>query len=125
MKKIFTILFCCLVLFGCKKNIFDYRSKFVGDYNFTVQLSTVDIYNQTADSTYFYKGKIWYDGNETCVSIDFSGYRPEIVKLYEDGSMKSYYVNGEFESTKKVKFNVFYNNLGGSGEYSIVGDKAK
>ena len=125
MKKILILLFCIFLVTGCQKNPFDYRTKFVGDYNFTVRLTTWTIYEQTGDTTYLFKGKIWYDGNEKMVSVEFSGYQPEKVNLYEDGSMKGQHVNGEFVSTKKVRFKVTYNALGGGAQYSIIGDKAK
>ncbi len=125
MKRILIFLLCVFLVAGCQKNPFDYRTKFVGNYNFTVRLTTWTIYKQTLDTTYLYKGKIWYDGNETMVSIEFSGYQPEIATLYEDGSMKGQHVSGEFISTKKVRFKVSYSSMGGGGQYSIVGDKAK
>ena len=130
MRKLFTIFLFCVLISGCKKDPFDYRTKFVGDYDFTVHLTTFNINGwPTSDITYPYKGKIWYDENETMVSLKFSGNQSVIVKLYEDGSMKSFYVNGEFESTKKVRFRVLV--LSGSGiqyfgaKYVVDGDKTK
>jgi hypothetical protein len=130
VRKIFTVILLFLLVSGCKKNPFDYRTKFVGDYDFTVHLATYNINGwPTSYTTYLYKGKIWYDGNETMVSIEFSANQSVSVNLYEDGSMKSFYVNGEFESTKKVQFRLRV--LSGSGiqyfgaEYVVAGDKKK
>jgi hypothetical protein len=131
VRTISTLLLLCLVIAGCKKNPFDYRTKFVGDYNCTVHLTTLNFNGYiVSDTTYLYRVKIWYDENETMVSVEYSGSQPQIVRLYEDGSMRSYYVYGEFESTKRVRFRVrLVSGEGGfsyySAQYIVTGDKAK
>jgi hypothetical protein len=126
MKKLFTILFCCLVLFGCKKNIFDYRSKFLGNYNFSVHESAWTIYGQTLDTSYSYNGTISYGkSGDKSLTINYSEKASTEAILYEDGSIKFSYLSGEFESTKKIRFKAEYQGLGGGTASYVTGEKTK
>lgn len=78
------------------------------------------------ETDYSYSGKIScgnYDDNS--VNINFLDNKNVEPTLYEDGSLKSQNLTGEFESTKKVHFILGSNGLGGGTSYDVTGDKTK
>ncbi len=126
MKKIFTGFIFCLLLFGCKKEKFDYRNKFIGDYNFSIHTTAWG--SQTMDTTYSYNGSIKSSTTDDKINIYFlENYSLEPI-IYEDGSLVlnmtySYHFKGEFESTTKAKFFYSGGGLGGGGSYDVIGIK--
>lgn len=124
-------LIICLLLFGCKKNPFDYRSKFIGNYIFSAHITTFNVYGPGiyTDTTYSYNGNVASSSYNDCVKVYFSENIFVEPIIYEDGTLegKSYYQYfvGEFESTKKIKFTYFEGGLGGGTTYYISGEKNK
>lgn len=126
MKKIIFIFFCFSIL-SCKKTPFDYRNKFTGNYNFTIQEHSVyGIFPVTVhDTTYTNEGKIEIGSDENDVLIS-----PQNISLqatiYEDGTLSGYYNNngkGEFSSTKEMKYTFGNYSPGGSTTFTITGTK--
>src|SRR5258708_941938 len=98
MKRIFLLIFCCLTIFGCKKSIFDYRSKFIGDYNFVVH-ETAWIFNKGTilDTVYSYNGNVGYGSDENTISITFSQNMTVDPTIYEDGTLNIDAYNVSFQ----------------------------
>ena len=123
MKNKFIILFCCLIMFGCKKNPFDYRNKYLGNYNFVVhETAWVLAIGTTLDTTFSYNGKVSYGSDEHTVLINFSKNVSIEPVIYEDGYLEVY---GEFESTKRVSFGFRSGGLGGGSTWNVTGEKTK
>lgn len=120
MKRSFSFFVLLLLVIGCKKDPFDNRSKYIGDYTFTLTKTTA----QSIDTTYSYAGTVRSGSNNNSVIIHFSDGLSFEVDLYEDGSLEKYFdggsLFGEFESAEKVKF-VYSENYG--SRYGVKGDK--
>lgn len=124
----FIIIFCCLIVIGCKKQPKDYRTKFIGDYTFIVDKRYHSGWPTVvySDSVYFYKGKVEYGSNEQSVLISFSDGVFIEPKIYEDGTFDYYYgfkTEGEFETTRKVKFEYGWAHPGYGVDYYVTGEK--
>lgn len=129
MKNFLIIAFYCLMLLGCKKKDIDYRTKFTGDYNFVIHRYIWAPYPYKSDTTYITSGKIetyesrgvlisFFAGNSTKIS--------EIAKIYEDGTLESYYNKsgyGEFLSTKEMIYVFGWFTPGSQTNYTITGTK--
>ena len=124
MKRLFFFAVFLLLATGCKKDPFDHRSKYLGDYNFTVAKTTAMATDTPVDTTYSYLGTIKTGSENNTVIIHFSDDLSVEMDLFEDGSLEKYsygdYIVGEFESAEKVKF--VYSVIGGS-RYGVTGGK--
>jgi hypothetical protein len=118
------VLILCLYLFisGCEKQPFDYRTKFVGDYRFTVETSHYGPITGNPDTNYIDDGKIWYGTYEDRLKIILSNKQTFEFVVYEDGTIEGGGY-GEFESTEKVHFGCTYGGLGAGVYYNISGEK--
>ena|SRR3990172_13368808 len=127
IKNTLVIIFCGLLIYGCKKNS-DYRNKFVGDYNFVIHNSWYYGWppNVTSgDTTYSYDGKIEISSDKNSVLISSSSFSMQAT-IYEDGTLEGYLNNngrGEFSSTKEMKYSWGNYSPGGSSTYNITGEK--
>lgn len=104
MKNILPFLFLCLAMLGCKKNPFDYRTKYIGKWEFVVQSHSWTP-NSYKDTTYTTVGRIDYGGDKDEINIHVSGSSGFIVvEILEDGTINSGSCKGEFETKSKVRF---------------------
>lgn len=114
----------CLFILGCEKNFFDFRKKYVGDFDFTVKEHSV--YGATIhDTTYINEGKIENGSEESSVLISLPGFSLQ-SKIYNEGSLEGYYNNngrGEFSSKKDMEYTWGGYSPGGSVTYTIIGTK--
>jgi hypothetical protein len=113
---------------GCKKHSFDYRNKFLGDYTFSVHFSSWIYQTSSFDTTYISDGNIWYGNDAHSVKISISEETSFEFTIYEDGTLGPMgygegYNEGEFESTKKVKFYWTFGGLGGRTNYVVTGER--
>jgi len=129
MKNKLLILFFCILIFGCKKNPFDYRNKFIGDYNYTVHanLSNCPVIGHFLDTTYSYNGKVLLGTQDNTIIIYLSENCSIEPTIYEDGSLEhlslDYDIHGEFESKTSLKFHYGVGGLGGHAYYDYSGTK--
>jgi len=119
------ILLLFIVFYGCEKHPFDYRNKFIGDYDFLVNLRTWIPPDSVTETDYNYSGKISYGSGDDFVKINFLDDKEVDCRLFEDGSLKVNSIRGEFESTKKLRFITEYGGLGGKATYYVSGKKTK
>jgi hypothetical protein len=126
MRKYITIICIYLTVSGCQKNPFDYRSKFTGNYTFTIHSKSywgIPPNATITDTTYSYNGKIELGSEPNIISIAGS----EFV-IYEDGTIigSEHVVNGckgEFESPQKVSYSCHSGGLGVASNYTVTGVK--
>ena len=129
MKKILWLVFFCLLLSGCKKNPFDYRTKFIGKFNFSVHNTAWTLSGPTLDTTYSYSGEIQNGSENNTILITFSENVSIEATIYEDGTLDNCicshygYLKGEFESTKKIHFSYRSGGLGGGSYRIVTGEK--
>ena len=110
---------------SCTKRPFDYRNKFIGNYKFTVHEQGYGPPPYSIDTIYYYDGKISYGSNKNTVYISFLGGGTTELTIYEDGTLEGVgqYCNGEFESTKKVKYSCWDGGLGSPTVNDVTGEK--
>ncbi len=126
MKKIFFV-FCCVILFSCKKHPFDYRAKYIGNYNFTFHYVRGLPPPYHVDTTYYDTGKINYGSDINKISIYFSGGNKNEFVLYEDGTLaeSDYYydASGEFASSNDIIYSFSGGGLGCACTITVTGQK--
>lgn len=82
--KIFSAIVLITALFACKKKLFDYRNKYLGDYTFTYTSSYWQMGGVTGDTTINYTGQLkygdkqqikieWFDGSEVEFELSKKG----------------------------------------------------
>lgn len=125
MKIKLLIIFFCILIFGCKKNAFDYRGKFLGDYIFVVHNSSWYSGNVQIDTAYTIDGSVDYGPEKNSVLISSSAFSLQAT-VYEDGTLEGYWDNngnGEFVSAKQITYSVHSYWPGGSYSKDITGEK--
>ena len=125
MKNKLIILAFIALSYGCEKHPFDYRNKFIGDYDFSVHKNVWDVTGVDIDTYYNYSGKISYGSGDHLVKIKFLDDTETDCRLFEDGSLKFNSTRGEFVSTKNVQFSSDYRSGGGGTKYFVSGEKTK
>ena len=125
MKNKLIFIFFIAILNGCEKHPFDYRNKFIGNYDFSVHKNVWDITGVDIDTYYYYSGKISYGSGDDFVKIKFLDDTETQCQLFEDGSLKFNSTRGEFVSTKEVQFSSDYRSGGGGTQYFVSGKKIK
>ncbi len=125
MKKIFLLILFSCSFFGCKKNPFDYRTKYLGNYNFIVNYSSWNGLEGQHDTTYvFNNGKIDYgtDKNTILIFFDSGSSKPsDELTIYEDGSLGC----GEFVTTEIIKYTYYQNQSPMSHSINSVSGEKK
>jgi hypothetical protein len=127
--KIFTtliVVFCVVSITGCKKPLFDYRKKYLGDYSFSVHKSSY-IGGISYDTSYTIDGIISKGSDLQSIQITYASHDALELVLYEDGSLQVkncyYSCTGEFESVNKMRYTISGGGLGGHGTQSVTGTK--
>lgn len=115
--------FCFLGLSACKKHVFDYRNKFLGNYHFTISQSWWDLNSGHHDTTFSDEGKIWYGSNSDAILVSFSSGKSSELTIYEDGTLRADGCSGEFQSTTKVSYGCIIPSPAHSAGYSVTGEK--
>ena len=100
----------------------DYRNKYLGDYSFSVHLSSY-MYNIPFDTSYINVGKIDYGSYEHEIVISLSGGLTVYCSIYEDGTLRGNNGGGEFETTNKCIFNFDYGGHFGHTYYELIGER--
>ena len=116
------------MMYGCKKEPVDYRTKFLGNYTFNVHYTSYWGWppnTGSIDTTYTYNGTVVPGSEKETVLISFSNNQSFERAIYEEGSMENYfpYFSGEFESENKIKFHIWNHTLGYNYYYDITGEK--
>ena len=131
--KIFTtliVVLCVVSIAGCNKPVFDYRKKYLGDYNFSIHYSFWDIGGGSYDTSYTINGIISKGSDLQSIQITYSSQESYEFILFEDGSIQvkncDYNYNsctGEFESVNKISYTITMGGLGGQWTEAVTGTK--
>lgn len=114
--------------YGCKKNPFDYRTKYLGDYEFVDSWSSWSMVGPSNSSGVNYStGKVEY-GNDKTIRITLNSNNPHFHEfdIDRDGNLSLQSGGGsigKFQSRKKVSFSLTSGGLGGGGTDNITGTK--
>ena len=124
---LFTILSLILLLAGCEKDSFDYRSKYLGDYHFTLR-DYSDIMGHIKDTTYYADGTIGNGQDSHSIAVNIQGIESVQLYLFEDGSVSGnsydyYRIRGEFESGNTLKYSSTWWALPGTGSLTVTGNR--
>jgi len=113
---------------GCTKTIFDKRRKYLGDYEFTINITcTPNLGN--CDTSYTYDGNIDYSSDKEKVVIQFES-NSSIEPLIDDDnnliqSIDHYQSSnlGKFLNENEVEFVIRSGGLGGGYYRNVYGKK--
>ena len=124
---LFFILFSTLLSYGCKKNPFDYRTKYLGDYDFVRDYTSWVTGGSTTSGTISREGRVEY-GEKGEIKIIFDSNDPTHFNVYEidrNGNLtnSSGGSAGKFESKNKVHYEQTTTTSGGGGTSSTNGTK--
>lgn len=117
-----------LFLLGCEKQPFDYRNKYLGEWEFNVsrsELNTDSIGHYESDAL-IYVGEIAYGDAEDELLIKYTENNSVTLKISEEGKLSdpaSNYSDGKFESRKKLHLYLRWGGLGGGIKHVIDGEK--
>jgi len=126
----FLILFSLIFSSACKKNPFDFRSKYTGDYEFTYSYSSWNINVGVYDAdTLYYAGNIYYENDGKIIINYYSGTELELG-IDKDGnlSLSCGASAGKFDNSSSVSIDYSTGScpgsgLGGGTNYTIRGTK--
>lgn len=110
-----------LILFSCKKNPFDYRSKYEGEWDFNVVNSTkiVTIDSVVEYKEYQYQGTIKASKGDHDLVITYSSWEePLLLAVNKDGELE----NG-LGTISKSKAHIYISNVSYSSEWKWVTEK--
>jgi hypothetical protein len=115
---------------SCEKSVFDYRHKYVGDWNFKVigYYWSISPYptGWTFQDTSYYSGEISYgEGNNELV-ITYKSGENVVVSIDKEGVIdESYEISGQFEDKEHINLTIRspQSMLGGGYTKTITGWK--
>ncbi|MBE6343979.1 MAG: hypothetical protein E7065_11440 [Lentimicrobiaceae bacterium] len=123
--RIFTFLSVLFLLASCKNDI---RNKYVGDWQFVVEMKKIntDSIGQFCQDTVCYIGEICKTSNDKEIEIRYteehsiSLYLDELGKLY---GFPTTYCNGKFDNENKIYLYLRWGGLGGNVTHVINGTR--
>ncbi len=128
-RQILFLLVLAASFVACEKSPFDYRNKYVGNYNFTNIYTNVDSVGTISNSTTVFLGKVKTDGDNNMI-IEFEADKSQTLRIDNDGNIYNScdtYI-GRFEN--ESSFQAVLNKqsctaivLEGSTSVAIVGDR--
>ena len=123
MKKRIIFLLSLFAIIGCKKDPFDYRTKYIGDYTFLIHSKTYIMFDPPIDTSYYQDGYIGYGSEKDKIVISLSGKRATEYTIYEDGTIGENACRGEFESSKKIRYSCSWGSQATKIHEEVTGEK--
>jgi hypothetical protein len=124
---IFSIIFLfVLIIGGCEKSIFDYRHKYVGDWDFKIISAVYMLNGQEFHDTAFYHGMISYGSDKNELIVSFKSNYDQILSVNKDGTIsESWEVSGQFDDKKHLTLilRTPQSSLGMHGVTNITGNR--
>ena len=103
-KQIVLLLMIAATLIACEKSPFDYRNKYVGNYNFTNVYTNVDSAGTISNATTAYLGRAKTDGENKMI-VQFEANKSQSLRIDEEGNVYNAcetYI-GRFESESRFQ----------------------
>lgn len=113
---------------GCKKDIFDYRTKYTGSWEFTVNWTeaNIDSVGQLESGEYSHLGEITTGEADDELVVRYSDTNSAIIAIDKNGDITNFptqYASGDFDGTENINLYLRYGGLGGFVAYEIKGKK--
>lgn len=129
MKIMIMLAFPCF-FYSCNREMFDYRSKYTGNWSFIVEISEVntDSIGYFAYDTICFDGVIGLGDDPDGILIQYTEDNTVVLKVNENGKLSgfsSHYSAGEFISNNKVHLYLRNGGIGGGVIHVVNGDKVK
>lgn len=127
-KQMYWLLLGLLIFISCKKKPFNYRNKFLGDWEFKVERSefNTDSIGYHYNDTLIYTGKIKYGSNDDELLIEYSNENSITIKIDKEDNLSGLpnaYCNGEFIGKDKIHLFLRWGGLGGGITHIVDGEK--
>jgi len=124
----FICFIAILVAFvACKKEPFNYRNKYIGDWKFTVNRRefNIDSIGHSESETIVYDGIIKYGEHGNQLVIEYYPNQSITVAIDKEGALSEFprYCSGEFGGSNVLKLSLYYGGLGGGISYSVYATK--
>jgi len=122
-----SIIFIVITLmYSCEKKPFNYRNKYIGNWEFTTNITEVNLHGEGSivENTVAYLGLISYDSKEQ-LKINFLDNMEVYVEVDKNGIISAYkdLGNGVFTSKKIMEYSLKRGGLGAWINYKISGIK--
>jgi hypothetical protein len=120
------IVLIVLTTAGCEKSIFDFRYKYVGDWDFKVISAVYLLNGQEFHDTVFYQGQISYGSNKNELHVIYSTNFDQIISINKDGTIpESWEVSGRFDDKNHLTLMLRtpQSSLGMQGVTNITGTR--
>lgn len=117
-----------IIMSGCEKKLFDKRTKYIGDYDFQINITCTPNLSD-CDTNYTYSGFIDYSSEKDKVIIQFESNWSIEPLIDDDNSIIQcidHYQNdslGRFINNNEVEFVIRSGGLGGGYYRNIYGKK--
>ncbi|MGV6861311.1 MAG: hypothetical protein ACWA41_06040 [Putridiphycobacter sp.] len=127
-RQIYWLLLGLVIIVSCTKKPFDYRNKFLGDWEFKVdrkEFNTDSIGYHYHDSLTFL-GQIKYGSGDNDLLIEYSGDNSITLKIDKEDELSDFptlYCNGQFDENDKIHLYLRWGGLGGGITHVVDGEK--
>jgi len=126
--KIYWLLVFIAIIFSCNKKPFDYRNKYIGEWNFKVERTEVntDSIGYYYHDTISYFGKIKYGEQEDELLFEYTADNSITLKIDKEDELSKFpthYCGGTFYGSEKVHLYLRWGGLGGGVTHVIDGEK--
>ncbi|MCF8299394.1 MAG: hypothetical protein K9J13_17730 [Saprospiraceae bacterium] len=123
---VYFFIISILIIIGCEKTPFDYRNKYCGEWDFTINANSFNMTDSSSsDTVYYYKGEIWYE-NRKKISIEYLENIVLEFDINKDGEIfidEYYDITGKFSDEHNVSFRKYSGGLGAGTSHNVSGVK--
>lgn len=117
-----------IIIISCEKKLFDYRNRFIGDWEFKVERSEIntDSIGYYYHDSLTYSGQIKYGSNDDDLLIEYTGENSITLKVDKENVLSNFpthYCSGEFEGKEKIHLALRWGGLGGGVTHIVEGEK--
>lgn len=127
-RQLFWLLLGLIFIIGCKKEPFDYRNKFLGDWEFKVERTELntDSIGYYYHDYFTYVGQIKYGSNDDELLIEYSDDNSIMLKIDKEDVLSNFpthYCSGEFDGKDRIHLYLKWGGLGGGVTHIVDGEK--
>ena len=126
----YSILFGLIIIAGCEKKPFDYRNKYIGDWEFNVERTefNIDSVGHYKHDSLTYLGEITYGGSGDEIIINYTYNNSIALTIDKEGVLSDFpthYCSGKFDGDDKIHIFLRWGGLGGGISHRIDGEKKR
>ena len=121
------LLLGIIIIVGCKKKPFNYRNKFLGEWEFKVKITEYNhILGHFYNESFLNLGKIKYGSAKDEILIEYLNDNSIVLKVDKEvklSNFPNYYCRGEFNEENKITRYLRWGGLGGGTIHTVEGKK--